>query len=55
MAKPLPDIPANYEKMLLKNDFVWAVKNRARILSEWGKRYSAKTEKWRKHNGPRVS
>lgn len=45
MAKPLPNIPANFEKMLLKNDFVWAAKNRDRILEEWNKRYNSKTEK----------
>ena len=45
MAKPLPNIPANYEKMLLKNDFVWAAKNRDRILEEWNKRYNEKAEK----------
>ena len=45
IAKPLPNIPANYDKMLLKNDFVWAAKNRDRILEEWNKRYNAKAEK----------
>ncbi len=45
MAKPLPNIPANFEKMLLKNDFVWAAKNRDRILAEWNRRYNSKAEK----------
>jgi iron(III) transport system substrate-binding protein len=41
---PLPDIPANYEQLLVKNDFTWAAKNREKILAEWTKRYSAKAE-----------
>jgi iron(III) transport system substrate-binding protein len=45
VAKPLPNIPANYQQMLVKNDFGWAAKNRDRILAEWTRRYSAKTEK----------
>ncbi|MGH8691514.1 MAG: putative 2-aminoethylphosphonate ABC transporter substrate-binding protein [Burkholderiales bacterium] len=44
VAKPLPNVPANYEQMLLKNDFGWAAKNRDRILTEWNKRYNAKAE-----------
>ena len=44
IAKPLPNVPANYEKMLVKNDFGWAAKNRDRILAEWSKRYNAKAE-----------
>jgi len=44
VAKPLPNVPANYEKMLVKNDFGWAAKNRDRILAEWSKRYNAKAE-----------
>jgi len=44
VAKPLPNVPANYEKMLVKNDFAWAAKNRDRILGEWNKRYNAKAE-----------
>jgi len=44
VAKPLPNIPANYEQMLVKNDFGWAAKNRDRILAEWNKRYNAKAE-----------
>jgi iron(III) transport system substrate-binding protein len=42
--KPNPAMPANYEQMLVKNDFAWAAKNRDAILAEWTKRYSAKTE-----------
>ena len=44
VAKPLPNLPANYEQMLVKNDFGWAAKNRDRILAEWNKRYNAKAE-----------
>ena len=35
IAKPLPNIPADYEKRLVKNDFAWAAKNREKILAEW--------------------
>ena len=45
IARPLPNVPANYDKMLLKNDFVWAAKNRDKILEEWNKRYNDKAEK----------
>lgn len=44
VAKPLPNIPADFEKRLIKNDFAWAAKNRERILAEWNKRYNAKAE-----------
>ena len=44
VAKPLPNLPPNYEQMLVKNDFGWAAKNRDRILAEWEKRYNAKAE-----------
>ena len=44
VAKPLPNLPPNYESMLVKNDFAWAAKNRDRILAEWEKRYNAKAE-----------
>ena len=44
IAQPLPNIPADYEKRLVKNDFAWAAKNRDRILDEWNKRYNAKAE-----------
>jgi iron(III) transport system substrate-binding protein len=45
IAQPQPNIPENYEQMLIKNDFTWAAKNRDKILAEWQKRYSAKIEK----------
>ena len=44
IAKPLPNVPADYEKRLVKNDFAWAAKNRDKILAEWTKRYDAKSE-----------
>lgn len=31
-------------KQMIKNDFNWAAKNRARILAEWSKRYDGKSE-----------
>lgn len=42
--KKLDSIPENYQKLLVKNDFSWAAKNRDRILAEWSKRYNSKAE-----------
>jgi iron(III) transport system substrate-binding protein len=42
LSKPLPNVPANYDKLLVKNDFAWAAANRDKILAEWGKRYESK-------------
>ena len=39
-----PNVPADYEKRLVKNDFAWAAKNRDKILAEWTKRYDVKSE-----------
>jgi iron(III) transport system substrate-binding protein len=44
IAQPLPNVPADYEKRLVKNDFAWAAKNRDKILAEWNKRYDVKSE-----------
>jgi len=44
VAEPLKNIPADYEKRLVKMDFQWAADNRERILEEWNKRYNAKSE-----------
>jgi iron(III) transport system substrate-binding protein len=44
VAQPLPNVPADYEKRLVKNDFVWAANNRDKILAEWTKRYDVKSE-----------
>ena len=41
----LAHIPADLESRLIKNDFAYAAKNRDKILTEWQKRYAAKTEK----------
>lgn len=38
-------VPSDLEKLLAKNDFVWAAANRDRILTEWARRYEAKAEK----------
>ena len=42
--QPLPNVPADYEKRLVKMDFKCAAENRERILAEWSKRYDAKSE-----------
>ena len=42
LSEPLPNVPANYSSMLAKNDFMWAAKNRDKILAEWSKRYESK-------------
>jgi len=44
VAEPLKNVPADYEKRLVKMDFQWAADNRERILAEWNKRYNAKSE-----------
>jgi iron(III) transport system substrate-binding protein len=44
VAAPLPNVPADYEARLVKMDFSWAADNRERILTEWNKRYNAKSE-----------
>jgi iron(III) transport system substrate-binding protein len=44
VAEPLKNVPADYEKRLVKMDFQWAADNRERILDEWNKRYNAKSE-----------
>ena len=44
VASPLANIPADYEKRLVKMDFKVAADNRERVLAEWNKRYDAKSE-----------
>lgn len=44
VAEPLANVPADYEKRLVKMDFAWSASNRERILAEWTKRYDSKTE-----------
>jgi iron(III) transport system substrate-binding protein len=41
----LAHLPADLDKRLINNDFAFAATNRDRILTEWQKRYAAKTEK----------
>jgi len=41
----LPHLPTDLDKRLINNDFAFAATNRDRILTEWQKRYAAKTEK----------
>ena len=43
-AKPLPHLEKNIDDRIMKQDFAWAAKNRARILAEWEKRYGAKSD-----------
>ena len=42
LSQPLPNVPANYAGMLVRNDFDWAARNRDKILAEWSKRYESK-------------
>jgi iron(III) transport system substrate-binding protein len=44
VAAPLANVPADYEKRLVKMDFKSAADNRERVLAEWSKRYDAKSE-----------
>jgi iron(III) transport system substrate-binding protein len=37
-----PNYPADAEKKMIKNDFVWMAENREKILGEWTKRYESK-------------
>lgn len=43
-AKALPNVPTNYQSMLVKNDFTWAANHRSQILAQWSQRYSSKSE-----------
>ena len=43
VAKPVKFFPEDLKKRMIKNDFLWAAKNRKRILAEWKKRYDAKS------------
>ncbi len=44
VATRLQYVPANFEQRLVRNDFGWIGKNREVILTEWQKRYTAKSE-----------
>jgi len=37
-------VPKDYEARLVKMDFTVAAANRERVLDEWNKRYSSKSE-----------
>lgn len=43
-AKPLAHLDKNMDERIMKQDFAWAAKNRARILAEWERRYGAKAD-----------
>jgi iron(III) transport system substrate-binding protein len=43
-AQPLPHLEKNIDDRIMKQDFSWAAKNRARILAEWEKRYGSKAD-----------
>jgi iron(III) transport system substrate-binding protein len=43
LSQPLPNVPANYATLLVKNDFGWAASHRDQILAEWSKRYESKS------------
>jgi len=44
LVKPVPFMPADLPQRIMKQDFAWASANRDRILAEWEKRYSSKSE-----------
>ena len=44
VAAPLANVPKDYESRLVKMDFNVAADSRERVLAEWNKRYSAKSE-----------
>lgn len=44
VAKPVPNFPANIDKLMIKNNFEWAATHREAILAEWAKRYDGKSE-----------
>ena len=44
VAEPLANVPKDYEERLVKMDFNKAAEARERILTEWNKRYNAKSE-----------
>lgn len=43
-SKPIKHLPSNLAQLLMENDFVWASRNRDRILAEWGRRYDGKAD-----------
>jgi iron(III) transport system substrate-binding protein len=45
VSEPNPQLPNNFEHLLVKQDLKWTAVNRQRILDEWTKRYDGKSEK----------
>ncbi len=43
IAKPVKHFPADINEKMIKNDFLWAAKNRKDILKKWQERYGAKS------------
>jgi len=43
-AKPLAHLPGDMDIRIMKQDFAWAAKHRARILAEWERRYGSKAD-----------
>ena len=41
VARPVKNFPPKIQEKMINNDFVWAGKNRERILKEWQQRYGA--------------
>ncbi|MEO9339513.1 putative 2-aminoethylphosphonate ABC transporter substrate-binding protein [Mesorhizobium sp. SB112] len=44
IAKPVEHLPEDVASKMIKNDLEWAANNRKAILTEWAKRYDAKSE-----------
>jgi iron(III) transport system substrate-binding protein len=42
--RPIPNLPADYEEHLAKQNLVWMGQNRDRILKEWARRYGAQSQ-----------
>ncbi|BEV71650.1 putative 2-aminoethylphosphonate ABC transporter substrate-binding protein [Paludibacterium sp. THUN1379] len=42
VAQQNPNLPGDYAKRLIKNDFGWAAQHRDAILQEWSRRYESK-------------
>jgi iron(III) transport system substrate-binding protein len=45
ISSPRPFYPEGVAQSMIKNDFLWASENRARILAEWQRRYEGKAAK----------
>ena len=40
-SRQIPNLPADYESRLAKNDLTWMAKNRERVIKEWSRRYGS--------------